>query len=256
MTKKQRHPASSSLYIFLGLGSLIILWWLLSILAGPLLISSPYTTIRALFTMLRSPIFYENIFWTATRILGILLFAGTGGIFLAAIALFDKRLEESLEPFRWICMTIPPVVMIVVIMFWMGVGSNMIIVFGSLILWPIMYVNILQGSRIYTEELRETAKVFDISPKIRLRHFFLPAIAPALLAGAVQVICSAIRATVLAEVLGAEKGIGAAIATYARQLNTERMTAWVVIVLLMAVAAEFLLLRPISKKAYQWRNHT
>lgn len=251
LVKLSKHP---SRYIFLGAGALLCIWWVLSLLAGPLLISSPYATFSSLIAMLNNRTFYENIFWTVFRIGGILLFAGTGGIILAAIALFDKRLEEALEPFRWICMTIPPVVMIVVIMYWMGVGSNMIIVFGSVILWPIMYVNILQGSRIYTEELRETARVFQISPAMRLRHFFLPAIAPALFAGAVQVICSAIRATILAEVLGTEKGVGAAIAIHARLLNTDRMTAWVIIVLFLAIAAEFLLLRPILRRTYRWRN--
>ncbi len=249
--KITRHP---SRYIFLGVGVLLGIWWVLSILAGPLLISSPFATFSSLIAMLNDRSFYENIFWTVYRIGGILLFAGTGGIILATLALFDKRLMEALEPFRWICMTVPPVVIIVVIMFWMGVGSNMIIVFGSVILWPIMYVNILQGSRIYTEELRETARVFKISPAMRLRHFFLPAIAPSLFAGAVQVICSAIRATVLAEVLGTEKGVGAAIAIHARLLNTERMTAWVIVVLFLAIASEFLLLRPILRRTYRWRD--
>lgn len=102
--------------------------------------------------------------------------------------------------------------------------------------------------------MRETARVFGISAWNRLRHFYLPAIAPAALAGLVHVFCSSIRVVVLAEVLGADRGIGAAIATSARSLNTSEMTAWVLVVLILAVGAEQLLIGPLRRRVYAWKK--
>ncbi len=237
-----------------GFGLLIALWWILAVLSGPLVISPPPDALRALGGMLAGPEFYEHFSLTILRIGAmVLVAAGVAGI-LAGLALWDRRIARLIEPSRRVFATIPPVIVVVIVMFWLGMGSRMIIVFGGLILWPVMYINLLEGSEYLGADLRETARAFGISLWNRVRHFYLPAIAPAALAGLVLVLCSSIRVVVLAELLGADEGMGAAIADNARALAVDQMTAWVLVVLVLAVGSEQALVGPIRRRVYRWKK--
>jgi NitT/TauT family transport system permease protein len=244
----------SILWAIVGGVILLFVWWAVSIWSGPLLLATPLKTFKALFEMAKDGELYQHCVLTIFRVSGIMLLAGILGALLAGIAVFDWRIAEVLEPWRRVCSTVPPIVLAVVVMFWMGMGSKMILVFGVLILWPVMYVNLIEGSAICTTELRETAAVFRLSLWTRIRHFYLPALTPACLTGSIQLICSAIRVTVLAEVMGAENGVGAAIVSSSRSLDIDRMTAWVLMALLFAVLAEMVLLGPVRERVYRWKN--
>jgi len=243
----------SKRYIFSGVFLLIILWWGTSLVVGPLVLSTPWAITEALFSMVWESSFYETLGITLFRLGSILCLAGGGGLLLGAIAAFDYRFALVLEPFRWLCMAIPPVIVVVVLMFFFGMGSQMIVVFGTGILWPIMYVNVLKGSEGIDVDLWEMSKIFQFSWTSRLWDILLPAVMPSILTGVIQVVCGAIRITVLAELIGANEGVGAAIATNARNLENARMGAWAFVALLISTSIEFVVLRPLQKKVYRWR---
>lgn len=246
-------PQHLARYAAGGVLVLIAVWWWISIAAGALVLASPWAVVQALFFMTGEAAFYENLSATLLRLAAILCLAGGSGLLLATLAAFDRRIERFVEPFRWLCMTIPPVIVVVVLMFCLGMGSRMIIVFGAGILWPIMYVNVLKGSEGIDADLWEMAQAFRLSWKSRVWNILVPAVMPSILTGMVQVVCGAIRITVLAEVIGANNGIGAAIATTARNLDNARMGAWALVALLLSIGMEFAVLRPLQKKVYRWR---
>jgi NitT/TauT family transport system permease protein len=243
-----------NIWFLAGVGILFLAWWIVSHRTGPLLLASPVETARTLVQLALS----GSLFWecgiTIARIAMIMLLATTLAGVMGLLAVQDRRLAGLFEPWRRLCSTVPPIVLVLVVMFWMGLGSRMIVTFGVLILWPIMYINIVESGASYTTELKETAKVFRLSFHMRARHFFLPAIMPGCMAAAVQMICSAIRVVVLAEALGAEGGIGAAIVMSSRNLAIDQMTAWVLVTLLLAFLVEFALLGPLRRSAYRWKT--
>lgn len=237
-----------------GIGILLLAWWIISHRTGPLLLASPVETARTLVRLTLNGSLVSECGITITRIALIMILASTIAGVMGLLAVQDRRLAGLFEPWRRLCSTIPPVVLVLVVMFWMGLGSRMIVTFGVLILWPIMYINIIESAVNYTKELKETATVFRLSLYMRARHFFLPAIMPGCMAAAVQMICSAIRVVVLAEALGAERGIGAAIVMSSRNLAIDQMTAWVLVTLLLAFLAEFALLAPLRRSVYRWKT--
>lgn len=237
-----------------GVGLLILVWWVVSIRSGPLLLASPPDTIRTLVQLVVSGRLLAECFITIGRIALIILVAGCIGGVMAILALKDDRAAGLFEPWRRLCATIPPIVLAIVVMFWMGLGGAMIITFGVLILWPLMYVNIVESGANYTSELRDTARVFRLSVWTRARHFFLPAIMPGCLTSSVQMLCSGIRVVILAEALGADRGIGAAIVASSRNLAIDQMTAWVLVTLILGFVAEFALLGPVRRRVYRWKT--
>lgn len=237
-----------------GLAVLLLAWWVVSVKSGPLLLASPVETLHTLWHLAVSGSLFYHCGITISRIFGILVIAAAVGGAMGLLALKDERAAGLFEPWRRLCATIPPIVLAIVVMFWLGLGSGMIVTFGVLILWPIMYVNLVESGANYTSELRETADVFRLSLLTRMRHFFVPAIMPGCMTASVQMICSAIRVVVLAEAIGADRGIGAAIVMSSRNLAIDQMTAWVLVTLILAFLAEFALLGPVRRRAYRWKT--
>ena len=64
----------------------------------------------------------------------------------------------------------------------------------------------------------------------------------------------AVRAVVLAEVLGAASGIGHAFARASSLLESEKVFAWILVLLALMAAIEFGLLRPGRRRAMRWRK--
>ena len=250
MTQNSSHPV----WIVAGILLLIALWWGIAAAAGPLVLASPPAVFQTLETMVRESDFYRHLGVSLLRLLIMLALAAPVGIALALPAAFDRRLEQLLEPLRWTGMTAPPVIVVVILMYALGMGTPMIVTFGALILWPVMYINVLRGYAAIDADLLEMARVHRFTRTSRLRHLVLPAVMPAILAGAAQVGCGAVRVVVLAEVFGADRGIGAALSSCARNLETARMTAWALVALLLAVGLEFAVLRPLQKRAYRWKS--
>lgn len=238
----------------MGILLLLAIWWLVSLLTGPLVLPDPWTVLKALSSMVQEPQFYQHLGISLYRLVIMLLFAAPIGMLLAIPAAFEQRLEQVLEPFRWLSMTVPPIIVIVVLMFSLGMGTKMIVVFGAFILWPVMYINVLKGCTAIDNDLLEMSRLYRFNRLTRFRHLVLPAVMPAILAGAAQVTCGAIRVVILAEVIGAGEGIGAAISFAASRLETARMTAWALVALLLAIGMEFAVLRPLQKRAYRWRD--
>ncbi|MCC5877929.1 MAG: ABC transporter permease subunit [Candidatus Sumerlaeia bacterium] len=245
---------AGNVWFMVGVGVLLVVWWAVSRWSGPLLLASPAETMTTLLHLVWSGGLLEHCGITIVRIAVIILVATTAGALMGLLALKDARAAGLFEPWRRLCATVPPIILVIVVMYWMGMGGGMIVTFGALILWPIMYVNLVESGANYTNDLRETAQVFGLSILTRARHFFIPAIMPGCLTAAVQMTCSAIRVVVLAEALGADRGIGAAIVTSSRNLDIAQMTAWVLVTLILAFLAEFALLGPVRRRVYRWKT--
>lgn len=246
--------APSGLFVLWGALGLIGLWAVIAWIAGPLVLASPWAAFRELGALVLTDAFRGHLGISLFRLFLICLLACGLGVGLAVPAALDRRVEQILEPLRWLCMSAPPVVLVVALMFFMGMGTAMIVAFGAVILWPLLYVNVLKSSEAIPEELWEMARAYELGWSGRMAHLFLPAVMPGFLAGAAQTACSAIRVTALAELIGANKGIGAAIASSARSLDSARLYAWVLVTLLLAMVIEFGMLRPLQRKAYRWKQ--
>ncbi len=241
-------------WTFAGVSLLVAIWWALAASMGSLVLATPPQVLLAAKTMLAEPESYAHLGISLLRLVLCLSLSAPIGIALALLSSSNRKIEQLLEPLRWISMTIPPIIVVVILMYSLGMGTRMIVCFGSLILWPVMYVNVIRGSRAIDAQLLEMSRLFEFSLINRLKHIILPAIMPAILAGAAQVCCGAIRVVTLAEVIGANEGVGAALTANASNLNTARMNTWALVTLLLAIFLEFALLRPLQKRADQWRT--
>ena len=243
----RRWSALGVILIFAG-------WELAARLMGPMLMATPLEALSAIGVLAGDPGFWAHSRDSLARIaMGV--GAGCGiGFTLGVLAGHDARLRGLLEPLRWLLMAIPPVVVVVLAMLWFGLGSGMVIFITVLMMAPGMYVNTVKGMRMIDAGLLEMGRVYHFGAWARLRHIYLPALAAPLTAALLIAACGGVRLVVMAEVLGAESGVGYALANARSTFDSGRLYAWVLLILGLVALLEFLLLQPVQRRLTRWQE--
>lgn len=238
----------------LGLTLLFLGWVLLSHHHSGLVVAGPVESLGALARLLGDERFLAGHAWPTVQRIGLALCLGIGtGVLLGVLAGFFEPVRFMLAPARWILMSIPGVIVVVVFMLWFGMGTTMVVGITATMIVPVVYVNVAEGMMGVDRNLLEMAAVYRLPLGMRLVRIYGMAIAGPLLSGAVIATGNGIRLVVLAEMLGANEGLGHALAIARTNLQTDELYALTLLSMLVIGVVEVLLLRP-ARKAVQRRR--
>ena len=241
---------SKPLLYLLSIIGFIGLWQLLSLYTHPLVLSSPLDTVKAFYGLLLDRDFYTHFWLSLQRVGSGVAVAGMMGISIALIAFTKPYIEVILEPFRWVLMSISPVVVVIFAMLWFGLGSAMVVFLVSILLIPVVYVNTLENLKAIDKEFIEVAIVYRLNLMLRLRYIYIPAIIPSLIVSFIYLCAMGVRVSILAEVLGANDGIGYALSNARINLEIAELFALAIVTLIMVSFFENLIVGYIKKCRY------
>jgi len=234
--------------------SLLGLWLLLANYLNAMILASPLQTLMQLSTLILTAEFWQQLLITIIRLLYALSLACSIGFTLGLIAGRHAWLKFYLAPFRWLLMSIPPVIVVLLAMLWFGMGNTMVIFIAVLLLTPTIYINTQKAVEQIDNHWFELAKVYQFSWFQRLVKIYVPAIAGPLSATLIIVCCNGVRIVVLAEVLGTHQGIGYELANASSNFATAELYAWVTVSLCIVAFMELVLLKPIQHYLLRWRE--
>ncbi len=249
-----RPRQTSRVWSLAGMLLILLGWQSAAMVMGSMMMATPLETLRAIPVLLGSEHFLEH---AGASLMRIAIGVATGcaiGFTLGVLAGHSNRLRGLLEPMRWLLMSIPPVIVVVLAMLWFGLGSPMVIFMTVLMMAPGMYVNTVKGMLQIDPQLAEMTVVYRFGFWRRLRHLYLPALTAPLTAALLIATCSGVRLVVMAEVLGAESGAGYALANARSTFDTAELYAWVLLILLFVAMLEFLLLQPLQRRLGRWQE--
>jgi NitT/TauT family transport system permease protein len=257
MGPQSAEPAFSrkALLYLIGLALLAGVWQAASLFMPSIIISPPLEAVQALFSMVGDPVFiFDHFLVSLERILTGVLLGSAAGFILGIIAGLFREVKYVLDPLRWLLMSIPAVVVVVVAMLWFGMGSTMVIFISSVFLTPVVYVSAVEGMEELDGDILEMAQVYRFPLLMKIRNIYLPSITAPLCSALVVVVCNGVRVAILAEVMGGNEGIGFRLA-YARvNLNIPDVFSCVLLCLILVGVLEFLLLRPLQNYLLRWRK--
>lgn len=243
-----------TLFTLIGLMLLLTLWHIASMLMHQVIIASPIEATHALFEMLNSEYFYTHFWVTLQRVFAGILSGGLVGFGLGIAAGLNNDIRNMLEPFRWLLMSVPPVVIVVLAMLWFGLGSTMVVFIAATLLSPIVYINSVKGMQMVDQRLTEMTDIYHFSLWMKLTQLYIPAMVAPLSAAMVFVVGSGVRIVVLAEVLGTTEGMGYALSSARSNLEIPQLFAWVLVSLAIVAIFEYALLRPIEHYLLRWKS--
>ncbi|SCY68663.1 ABC transporter permease [Desulfoluna spongiiphila] len=237
-----------------GILLLILAWDLVARHYSGLVVASPLDTLAAAAKLLSDPSFIVRHFAVSLKRVALALVFGllVGGS-LGLLAGFFDPFRLMIEPLRWMLMTIPGVVIVVVFMLWFGMGNLMVISITACTIAPVVYVNVSQAMSSVDRSLLEMAEIYRFPLAMKLRRIYAMTVAGPFFSAAVIAVGNGIRVVVLAEVLGANNGIGHCLAISRTNLDTPELYALALISMSIVGGIEFFLLKPLKEK-YLWRE--
>lgn len=219
---------------------LVVVWWLASEGAGNFYFP-PLSKILGLFgkTWIESDRITHDVLPSLSR-----LFIAYGLALLIGIALgvaigLSRTLRGITEPILEFFRSVPPPVLIPVLMLFLGIGAPMkvwVIVFGTV--WPIL-LNTIEGVRAIDEVLRDTARIYRVRPRRRL-GIVLRGASPQIVTGARQGLAIAVILMVLSEMFAANEGLGYTVVFFQRSFAIPEMWSGIIVLGLLGVVLSFL----------------
>jgi NitT/TauT family transport system permease protein len=99
------------------------------------------------------------------------------------------------------------------------------------------------------------AAAFRLPWRMKLFDLYLPHVVSYLFPAWINALGNSWRVVVMAELLSAADGVGAALAVARSQLDMDAALAWIAAVVLALLAVEYLLLEPVKREVERWRQH-
>ncbi len=188
---------------------------------------------------------------TLSEVASALVFAVGGGILAGAAVGAPAGLRRLLLPVFSSLYTVPVVVLYPVMTAWFGIGSESKIAFASVYgFFPTMLAT-AAGVQTIDPQLLLTARSMGATPIQRLLRVILPASIPTVLAGLRLGGALVIVGVVVAEMLISSAGIGYLVTSSRTVLDSPRVFAGVLLVLLIAVGFD-LAMRAVERRCALW----
>lgn len=236
---EQNKKAGRILSVLLALA----LWQAAALCADlKVLLPGPWQVLCKLAVLWREPEFLASIGFSLGRIfLGFTLAFFCAGV-LALLSARFSWVEVFLWPYVVTVKTVPVASFIIICLIWMK-ASVLPTFISFLMVFPLLYSNVLHGVRETDTQLLEMAKVYKIPYFRKLRHIILPQVQPYLLSASSVGLGMAWKSGVAAEVIAVAGGsLGERLYEAKVHFMVPELLAWTVVIVLLSVGMEKLVM--------------
>ena len=223
-------------------------WQLLSMyLKSDILLVSPLKVIKCLLGMLPKADFWRAVGFTFIRINAGFLLATLAGIILGSLSYVYKPVRELLTLPVSVIKATPVASFIILVLIWIP-SRNLSVFISFLMTFPIMYTNITRGLCETDHKMLEMTRVFKLPLKGRLRYVYIPQCIPYFRAACSLALGMGWKAGIAAEIIGLPRGsMGERLYEAKIYLNTDRMFAWSVTIIIISILFEKIVMFLIGK---------
>ena len=228
----------------------LLVWQVAGMALGQeLLLPSPLAALRRLGELALTEPFWRAVGWSAVRILGGFLLACLAGTALAALASRRRCVRELLAPLAAAVKATPVASFIILALVWMN-SRQLPLFIAFLMVFPTIYLNMLEGIAQPDGKLLEMAQVFRVPLSRRLGGIYLPQVLPYFRSAASVALGLCWKAGVAAEVIGLPAGsIGERLYTAKVYFQTADLFAWTAVVVAVSAGFERLFLALLERLA-------
>jgi NitT/TauT family transport system permease protein len=153
-------------------------------------------------------------------------------------------------------LSIPAIIWAFLTVMWFGFGNTSPIVTTFLTAVPFVVVNVAQGVRGVSRDLRDMSSSYGVPLGRRVRHLVLPAVNGYVLAGVRFAVIMGWNGVLLAEWFGGSGGAGHRARYWYDANQFPGFAAWVVLFVGVIVVLDRFVFNRAAERAFRWRDGT
>ncbi|QKF91435.1 ABC transporter permease [Campylobacter sp. CCUG 57310] len=176
------------------------------------------------------------------------------GITLGLIAGAYKSFAALLKPLITVLLAMPPIIWIVMAIFWFGFGNFSTIFTIIITVLPLTFASSAVGMMSVSEELKEMFDAYHLGLVRKIRHLYIPHLTGYIISSLSVAVAMGVKIVIMAELLGANEGMGAKIASARVMLDTTEVMAYVVLVITLIMLFEYLIIEPLKIALMPWKR--
>ena len=210
---------------------------------GHLLLPSPLSALLRLGELALTAAFWKSIGQSFLRIVGGFLIACIAASLLAVPASRWKWVRELFSPLVATVKAVPVASFIILALVWLS-SRSLALFISALMVFPPVYLNVLEGIRQTDKKLLEMARVFHVPLWRQVRGIYIPAVLPYFRTAVSLGLGLCWKAGVAAEVIGLPVGsVGEQLYNAKVYYMTPDLFAWTAVIVAVSVVFEKLFLR-------------
>jgi NitT/TauT family transport system permease protein len=234
--------------------ALLAIWQVASLLIGPRLLPPPATVAAVLAAEIADGSLPYHVAITLARMAGAFVIAMLIGTAIGVAMGRLPRLDRFFDGWLVLFLNIPALVTIVLCYVWFGLVEAAAIAAVAINKIPTVVVTVREGARALDRDNIEMAQVFRLGRMKTLRHVVLPELAPFLIAAARSGLALIWKIVLVVELLGRSNGVGFQINVFFQFFDVASILAYTIAFVIVIQMVEWLLLRPIERRASRWRR--
>ena len=209
---------------------------------GHLLLPSPVSALVRLGELALTGVFWKAIGWSTVRIIGGFLISCLTAVLLAIPASRWKWVRELLSPLVAAVKAVPVASFIILALVWLDSRSLSFFI-AFLMVFPPVYLNVLEGICQTDRKMIEMAKVFRVPLWRQIRGLYLPQVLPYFRTAVSLALGLCWKAGIAAEVIGLPGGsLGEHLYNAKVYFMTPDLFAWTAVIVTVSVVFEKLFL--------------
>lgn len=189
---------------------ILVLWQALSSfqILPKQLFSSPILILHSFVDLIRSGELINHLKTSLARALLGFGLGGLLGLLVGIVVGMNKKSEQFLNPSIQMLRTVPLLVITPLFIMWFGFGELSKVLLIALGAFFPLYLQTFLGIRNVDQKLYDVALIFEYSHLEKITKLMIPAALPNILLGIRLALSAAWMCLVVAELLGADRGVG------------------------------------------------
>lgn len=186
-------------------------------------------------------------------------FAGIGvacaiGITLGLVAGSYKSFAATFKPINTILLSIPPIIWIVLALFWFSFGNVSTIFTVIVTTIPLTFASAMTGMMSVKSDLIELFDAYGLGLLSKIKNLYLPHLTSYIISSVSVAFGMGVKIVIMAELLGANDGVGARIADARVMLDTAEVMGYVVLAVALVMLFEALVIEPMKIILMPWKR--
>ncbi len=198
--------------------------------------------------------FFEHFAITLRRFSLGLFIGFTAGLVVGVIIGLSGLARALLNDTVLVLLTMPAFVWAFLTTMWFGITWQAPVLTVAFSAFPFVAVNVAQGARSITPELRNMSSAFEVGRAKQFRHLIVPAVAGYIFAGLRFAIIIGWNGILLSEWFSGQAGVGFRTRYWFDANRYRGFLGWVIVFIVFIVFVDRIVLNRLQMRAFRWRD--